>query len=98
MKPDTRGCHMNDIRIVLADDHKLFRDGMKKLLDQEPDISIVGEASDGEEAVRVVQEKKPDVLLFDINMPRMDGIQLVRELNNLVKNLRYVAVSAYDDE
>ncbi|HQF30757.1 MAG TPA: response regulator, partial [Hyphomicrobiales bacterium] len=85
-------------RIVLADDHKLFRDGVKKLLDQESDITIVGEASDGEEALAVVQEKKPDVLLFDINMPRMDGIQLIPELNNLMKNIRYVAVSAYDDE
>lgn len=98
MMPEFRGYRMNGIRIVLADDHKLFRDGVKKLLDQESDITIVGEASDGEEALAVVREKKPDVLLFDINMPRMDGIQLVRELNNLMKNIRYVAVSAYDDE
>lgn len=89
---------MELIRVLIADDHKLFRDGLKKLLELESDIAVVGEAGDGEEALSLIREKEPDILLFDINMPRMDGIQLVRELNNIPHKTRYVAISAYDDE
>ncbi len=74
---------MELIRVLIADDHKLFRDGVKKLLELESDIAVVGEAGDGEEALSLIREKEPDILLFDINMPRVDGIQLVRELNNI---------------
>ena len=86
------------IKLVLADDHKLFRDGLKKLLELESDIKVVGEASDGEEALVLVREHHPDLLVFDINMPRMDGVQLVRELNDQKIPVPAVAVSAYDDE
>ncbi|MDD2206107.1 MAG: response regulator transcription factor [Aminobacterium sp.] len=89
---------MDSIRLVIADDHRLFRDGVKKLLELESDIDVIGEAGDGEEALKVVREKEPDVLLFDINMPKIDGIQLVRELNSYTHAIKYVAVSAYDDE
>ena len=89
---------MEQTRVFIADDHKLFRDGVKKLLELEADILVVGEAGDGEEALSLMEERVPDILLFDINMPRMDGIQLVRELNNLPYKMRYVAISAYDDE
>ncbi len=89
---------MELIRVLIADDHKLFRDGVKKLLELESDIAVVGEAGDGEEALSLIREKEPDILLFDINMPRVDGIQLVRELNNIPHKTRYVAISAYDDE
>ncbi|WP_286934771.1 MULTISPECIES: response regulator [Aminobacterium] len=89
---------MDPIRLVIADDHRLFRDGVKKLLELESDIEVIGEAGDGEEALKVVRDREPDVLLFDINMPKIDGIQLVRELNSYPHNIKYVAVSAYDDE
>lgn len=89
---------MDSIRLVIADDHRLFRDGVKKLLELESDIDVIGEAGDGEEALKVVREKEPDVLLFDIYMPKIDGIQLVRELNSYTHAIKYVAVSAYDDE
>ncbi len=89
---------MEQTRVLIADDHKLFRDGVKKLLELETDILVVGEAGDGEEALSLMEERVPDILLFDINMPKMDGIQLVRELNNLPYKMRYVAISAYDDE
>ena len=89
---------MDSIRLVIADDHRLFRDGVKKLLEYESDIEVIGEAGDGEEALKVVREKKPDILLFDINMPKKDGIQLVRELNSLSHGIKFVAVSAKDDE
>ena len=89
---------MEQIQVLIADDHKLFRDGVKKLLELESDIVVIGEAGDGEEALLLIREHEPDILLFDINMPRVDGIQLVRELNNIPHKMRYVAISAYDDE
>ena len=88
---------MEQIQVLIADDHKLFRDGVKKLLELESDIVVIGEAGDGEEALLLIREHEPDILLFDINMPRVDGIQLVRELNNIPHKMRYVAISAYDD-
>ena len=86
------------IKVVLADDHKLFRDGLKKLLELEPDVTVVGEAGNGEEAIALVRDHTPNLLLFDINMPRMDGVQLIRELNNQKIQIATIAVSAYDDE
>jgi DNA-binding NarL/FixJ family response regulator len=86
------------LKIVLADDHKLFRDGLKKILELESDFKVVAEAADGEEALSVIREHLPDIVLFDINMPRMDGVQLVRELNNIKFRTALIAVSAYDDE
>lgn len=89
---------MEQIKVLIADDHKLFRDGVKKLLELEPDILVTGEAADGEEALLLLREKNADILLFDVSMPRMDGIQLVRELNGMHHKVRCVAISAYDDE
>jgi DNA-binding NarL/FixJ family response regulator len=86
------------LKIVLADDHKLFRDGLRKILELEPELQVVAEAGDGEEALSMIREHLPDVVLFDINMPRMDGIQLVRELKNIKLRTALIAVSAYDDE
>lgn len=89
---------MGFISVIVADDHKLFRDGVRKLLEPESDIQVVGEAEDGIEALDVVRDNDPDILLFDVNLPRLDGLQLVRELNNFHARVKYVALSAYDDE
>jgi len=86
------------LRIVLIDDHKLFRDGLRGVLELEPDLKVVAEAGDGEEALPIIREHLPDIVLFDINMPKVDGIQLVRELKNLKIRTAMIAVSAYDDE
>jgi len=86
------------LRIVIVDDHKLFRDGLREVLGLEQDFDIVADASDGEEAMAIIREHLPDVLIFDINMPKVDGIQLVRELNNLKIRTAKVAVSAHADE
>jgi len=86
------------LRIVIVDDHKLFRDGLREVLGLEPDLKVVAEAGDGEEALTVIREHLPDIVLFDINMPKIDGIRLVRELNNLKIRASMIAVSAYDDE
>ena len=70
----------NKIRILVADDHPIFRDGLRKLLEAEPDFRVIGEASDGQEAVKLAHELKPDILLLDLAMPRQPGLDALREL------------------
>jgi DNA-binding NarL/FixJ family response regulator len=71
---------MKLIRIVLADDHPVFRRGLRDLLESEPDFRVVGEASDGTEVLKLVRKAKPDVLLLDLAMPHFDGLEALREL------------------
>ncbi|WP_198470723.1 response regulator [Acetomicrobium sp. S15 = DSM 107314] len=89
---------MQTIRVVLVDDHRLFRDGLRRLLELEPDVEVIGEAKDGKEAVQVIAEKKPDVVLLDISMPKGDGVQVIRQVKNDSLPVRFLAITAYDDE
>jgi DNA-binding NarL/FixJ family response regulator len=91
---------MNRIRIVLADDHRLFREGLRRLLELESDMEIVGEAKDGAEAVELIMATDPDIVLLDINMPILDGGQVIKQLktNGCRIHSRFVAITAYDDE
>jgi two-component system, NarL family, nitrate/nitrite response regulator NarL len=68
------------IRILIADDHPLFRDGLRRLLESEPGFEVVGEASDGDMLVDLARKTKPDVLLLDLSMPRQDGMAVLKEL------------------
>ncbi|MDI6047270.1 response regulator [Flavobacterium yafengii] len=88
----------NTIRVVLADDHVFVRDGIKSLLENEANIEVVGEATDGLEALKIVESFKPDLLILDIRMPNMTGIEVVEKLrsqNNLVK---IVMLSMHESE
>ena len=69
-------------RILIADDHPIFRDGLRRLLETEPDLKVIGEAFDGAEAVRLAKQLKPDILLLDLAMPRHPGLEALREMSS----------------
>ncbi len=69
------------IRLIIADDHPIFRDGLRRLLEAEPDMKVVGEAKDGAEAVKLARQLKPDIMLLDLAMPKHPGLEALRELS-----------------
>ncbi len=85
------------VRIVLADDHRVVRDGVRDRLLQEPDFDVVGEAANGAEALSVVARERPDVLVLDIEMPGLSGIEVARALDGTEGAPRILVLSAYDD-
>jgi DNA-binding NarL/FixJ family response regulator len=86
------------IRVLLVDDHVLFRQGLRRLLDSEPDLEVAGEAGDGLEAQRMVDELSPDVVLMDIGLPLVEGISASREICRRWPSARVVMLSMYSDE
>ena len=86
------------IRILIADDHQLLRQGIRNFLALEPDFDIIGEAVDGEDAVTKAQMLLPDVMLLDINMPKLTGIEVAGKLKELCPSVRIIALTIHDDE
>jgi DNA-binding NarL/FixJ family response regulator len=84
-------------QVVLAEDNEFIRRGIRRLLHRAPDIEVVGEAKDGAEALRLVEELRPDVLLLDVEMPLINGIEVARRLKKAGKDLPILVLSAYDD-
>jgi DNA-binding NarL/FixJ family response regulator len=82
----------------MADDHPLARAGIRKFLEKEPDIQVVGEASSGEEALQMVEELAPDVLLLDMEMPGMKGLEVAKSLKEKSSPTRVLALSTYDNK
>jgi DNA-binding NarL/FixJ family response regulator len=85
-------------RIVLADDHALVRQGIRSLLELTPDLRVVGEAADGEEALKRVAELDPDVVLMDVRMPRMSGLEALRALRRTDPKRRVVLLTTFDED
>ncbi len=89
---------MRKIRILIADDHAVVREGTRRILEQEPDMEVVGEAGDGEEAVNLATSLKPDVAIVDVSMPKMDGIEATRRIKAACPSINVLILSAYDDD
>jgi len=88
----------NIIRVVLADDHVFVRDGIKSLLENEANIEVVGEAIDGADALEVVAQNKPDLLIVDIRMPHLTGIEVVEKLRGENNNVKIIMLSMHESE
>ncbi|MBT31312.1 MAG: DNA-binding response regulator [Thalassobius sp.] len=89
---------MDTINIILADDHELVRDGIKSLLSSENGIKVIDEASNGQEALESIAKKQPDVLIIDIRMPELNGIEAVRQVTEKYPAVRTLVLSMHDSE
>ena len=85
-------------KVLIVDDHSLLRQGLVRLLDLEASINVVGQAADGEEALKKVEELEPDVVLMDINMPILNGIETTRQIRRRWPKIRVLALTIHDDE
>lgn len=86
------------IRILIADDHALLRAGLRKLLDTEPHLEVVGEAGDGPETLARIKELAPDIVLLDLTMPRMNGLEVLRSIRDAASRTRILVLTMHDDE
>nr|WP_092068597.1 response regulator transcription factor [Dendrosporobacter quercicolus]NSL47155.1 response regulator transcription factor [Dendrosporobacter quercicolus DSM 1736]SDL78349.1 two component transcriptional regulator, LuxR family [Dendrosporobacter quercicolus] len=89
---------MNKIRIIIADDHAVLRSGLKALLSYTPQFDVIGEAGDGMTAIKMVEEVHPDVLILDLSMPGMNGVECIKELRSRGLSCRILVLTMYDDE
>jgi len=89
---------MNQIRVLLVDDHAILRESLRALLEQEPDMQVIGEAEDGRAAVEQTRRLKPDVVVMDISMPLLNGIEATRQIKCLPYKIEILVLSMHDDE
>jgi DNA-binding NarL/FixJ family response regulator len=85
-------------KILLADDHRLFRDGLRTLLDKQADMEVVGETSDGSQTIAAVSEKKPNIILMDISMPNLNGIDATRRIISENPSIKIIILSMHSDQ
>jgi len=85
------------IRVLIADDHPLVREGTRRLLEQETDLRVVAEAGDGEEAVQLAGIFKPDIAIIDISMPKVNGIEATKQIKTLYPSVAVLILTTYDD-
>ncbi len=86
------------VRVLLVDDHKMMREGLRALLATAPDIEVVGEACDGREALDLVRTLEPDVVVMDVGMPELNGVEATRRIRNEYKRVRVIALSTHTDK
>jgi DNA-binding NarL/FixJ family response regulator len=89
---------MDTIRVLLADDHAVVRQGTRELLEQQEDLEVVAEASDGQEAVQLALKERPDVVVMDFAMPKLNGIEATRQIKAVAPNIAVLVLTAYDSE
>jgi DNA-binding NarL/FixJ family response regulator len=86
------------IKLVLADDHEIFRDGFRVMIKKQPSVELVGEASNGEELIEMAYKLKPDVIVTDIKMPKLDGLEAAKRLTSELPGIGIIALSMFDEE
>ena len=89
---------MSKIRVFIVDDHPFFREGLRRVIATEGDLEVIGEASDGEEAVEAVSRLLPNVVIMDVNLPRVNGLEATRRIKDAHPEIGVVILTAYDDE
>lgn len=85
------------VQIMIVDDHPFFREGLRRVIAAERDVAVIGEASDGEEAIAQAEALQPDVILMDINLPKMNGLEAMQRIKDLFPQISVVLLTAYDD-
>ena len=88
---------MNKINVLIADDHSMVRQGLKQILELEKDIAVTAQAANGEEAVEMARLHKPDIILMDINMPGMNGLQAIKELKKDSSPTKIIVLTIHED-
>jgi len=88
---------MEKLKILIADDHALLRDGLKALVNDQPDMEVVGEADNGKTALEQAKKLQPDIILMDISMPEVNGAQATRQLKRICPNMKVLALTAHED-
>lgn len=94
----TAGSTKRNIRLVLADDHQLFREGVKRILNMENDLEVVGECGDGIQVIELCNTLNPDIVLMDINMPIENGVVATGKLKEIFPDIKVIILSIHDDE
>ena len=89
---------MEKIKVLLVDDHNIVRNGIKMMIQENPALDIIGEASNGKEAIELILETPPDVVISDITMPEMNGLELTEELSNKFPDIKVLILTMHEDE
>lgn len=89
---------MDKIKVMLAEDHVVVREGTRELIQHEEDMDVVGEAGDGEEAVSLASQTQPDVIIMDVNMPKLNGIEATKQIKAIMPSVAVLVLTAYDND
>lgn len=89
---------MRPLRLLLADDHPIVRDGLSAIAESQPDMEVVGEAADGEEAVELAEKLRPDIVLMDLRMPKMTGVEAIRRIREKLPGTHVLILTTYDND